>query len=292
MTDFPLYPRSLLFTPGDRPDLIVKAVGLRADVLVVDLEDAVTAAGKEAARSCAVGAVLATAPEGRGSTIFLRINPLGTAWFDSDVAAAVEGGFAGVVYPKLEHADELARVHELSRRGTTDRLRVIAGLESAVGIANCRQLLAEVDAAYFGAEDYVADVGGRRTELGSEVLYARSEVVLAGRLAGIPVIDQAVVQVRDDGRFRADAVRGRALGYRGKICLNPRQVKLAHEVFTPSESELEQARAVLAAGRTGVTVLADQMIDEVHLRAARALLARDPGGRTARAGGAGSEPVR
>jgi citrate lyase subunit beta/citryl-CoA lyase len=276
LTDFPLYPRSLLFTPGDRPDLIAKAAGLGADLMVVDLEDAVAASGKDAARSCAVDAMRGLEPARRRSPILLRINPIGTAWFADDVDAAVEGGFAGVVYPKLEQTSEVECLHDLAGRGNADHLWVIGGLESAFGIAGCRHLVSAVDAVYFGAEDYIAHLGGRRSEAGDEVLYARSEVVLAGRLAGIPTIDQAVVHLRDDARFRADAVRGRALGYRGKICLNPRQVELAREVFTPSKQELANARALLAAGRSGVTVVGGEMIDDVHVRAAEALLARDP----------------
>jgi citrate lyase subunit beta/citryl-CoA lyase len=131
-----------------------------------------------------------------------------------------------------------------------------------------------VAAAYFGSEDFLADLGGRRTAGGLEVLYARSEVVLAGRLAGVPVIDQAVVAVDDDAAFTADAEQGRALGYVGKICVHPRQVALAHAVFTPSEDDVAAARRVIDAAAGGVAVVDGQMIDAVHLRLARQVLDR------------------
>jgi len=152
---------------------------------------------------------------------------------------------------------------------------IVAGLETAGGVARCREVLAAgVSAAYFGAEDYIADVGGRRTAGSQEVLYARSEVVLAARLSAVVPIDQAVVAIRDDQRFIADAETGRALGYQGKICVHPRQVDLAHRVFTPSDAEVVHARAVLAAAAGGVAVVDGTMVDEVHVKMATATLRR------------------
>jgi citrate lyase subunit beta/citryl-CoA lyase len=129
---------------------------------------------------------------------------------------------------------------------------------------------------YFGAEDYIADIGGRRTRAGAEVLYARSRVALAAHLAGLPALDQAVMDLADDEHFLADAAGGRDLGYQGKICIHPRQVALAHQVFTPTPAELSRAREIVAAGQSGVAVVDGQMVDEVHVRMARAVLARAP----------------
>ena len=127
---------------------------------------------------------------------------------------------------------------------------------------------------YFGAEDYIASIGGRRTAEGREVLYARSEVVLAGAVAGVGVLDQAVVAARDEEAYRADARVGRDLGYDGKICIHPSQVALAHEAFTPTDDEVAHARAVIEAGSSGVGVLDGEMVDDVHLRMAQAVLSR------------------
>ena len=274
--------RSMLFLPATRPELVAKAIARRPDLAVLDLEDAVAEQHKDAARDLLAAA---TAQLADSDVIGLvRINAPGSDQFYRDLAAVAESSAAGLVLPKYE---DCAVIDEVRVAIGPQRI-LIVGIESMAGVAGCRALLRhDITAAYFGAEDYIADLGGRRTEAGDEVLYARSEVVLAGRLAGIATIDQAVVHVRDDARFRADAVRGRALGYRGKICLNPRQVELAHEVFTPSEQELADARALLVAGRSGVAVLGDQMIDDVHVRAAEALLARDP--RESGAGATGSD---
>ena len=153
---------------------------------------------------------------------------------------------------------------------------IVVGIETARGVADSRALLGSaVDAAYFGAEDYIADVGGARTDGGAEVLYARSQVLLAARLGGVAAIDQAVMAVRDDERFITDARDGAALGYTGKICVHPRQVELAHEVFTPTEAQVEHAEAVLrVAAAGGVGTVDGQMVDDVHVRMARQVLAR------------------
>ena len=116
-------------------------------------------------------------------------------------------------------------------------------------MADARVLLdhPRVVAAYFGAEDFIADMGGRRTSANAEVQFARSVVVLAGRLAGVPMIDQVVTDFRDDAAFAAEAAAARDLGYQGKLCIHPRQVELAHLAFTPSPLEVERARRLIAA---------------------------------------------
>jgi citrate lyase subunit beta/citryl-CoA lyase len=265
--------RSLLFVPGHRLDLLAKVQRWRPDAVVVDLEDAVAAADKETARD----AVRETELRVSGSTVLVRVNPPGTPWFEEDVAAALRSGAAGIVLPKAEDPDAAARLGDRLAAAMTGVPHLVAGIESALGVARAREVLAApaVTTAYFGAEDYIADVGGRRTAAGLEVLHARSQVVLAGRLAERPVIDQVVVAVDDDAAFTADAEAGRALGYGGKLCIHPRQVALAHAVFTPTEAEVAAARRVVAAATgAGVAVVDGQMVDAVHVRLARQVLDR------------------
>lgn len=265
--------RSMLYVPAHRPEMVAKTVRWRPDLVVVDLEDAVPAAAKETARDLAVRAIgQLDAPA--GTAVLLRVNPVGTPWFDADVAAAARAR-VGVVLPKLERAAQLSLLRDGLAAAGFPEAPVVGGIDTGLGVADSRTLLAGgVAAAYFGAEDFIADVGGLRTAAGLEVLPARAAVLLACHLAGIPAIDQAVVAVRDDDRFRADALAGRQLGYQGKICVHPGQVGLAHEVFTPTVEEVQHARAVLEAGASGVAVLDGEMVDEVHLRQARSTLAR------------------
>ena len=176
--------------------------------------------------------------------------------------------------PKGEDPGEVAALADRLDKAAPD-VGLVVGIESALGVARARDLLTTgVSAAFFGSEDFLADMGGRRSPSGLEVLYARSEVVLAGRLAGVPMIDQAVVAVGDDAAFTADAETGRALGFVGKICVHPRQVALAHAVFTPSEDEVAAARKVLAAEASGVAVVDGLMVDAVHIRMAHQVLER------------------
>lgn len=263
--------RSLLFVPGGRADMIAKVGRPGADGVVLDLEDAVAAADKDTARATVVAA-LGALEVPAGTAVFVRVNPPGSRWFADDLAAIVGTRADGVVLPKLEHADQLAAVQG-------QHLAVVGGLETALGVADARPLLTAGAAmglvgAYFGAEDFIADMGGHRTAGGTEVLYARSRVALAARLAGIAALDQVLTAVHDDAAFLADARQARALGYAGKLCIHPAQVALAHEVFTPGKAEIAHARAVLVASKGGVGVLDGEMVDDVHVRMARAILAR------------------
>lgn len=259
-----------LFVPGHRPELLAKVGRVHPDAVVVDLEDAVAPAEKPAARSSALTALASRRPG--AELVLVRVNAAGTEWFAADVAAvAASGGVDGVVLPKYEATDQLAELRSALPAGAT----VVVGIESGRGVADARPLLAAgPDAVYFGAEDYIADLGGRRTAAGLEVLYARSAVCLAARLAGVPSIDEAVVDVRDHEAFHRSATEGRNLGYRGKICIHPSQVEIARRVFSSTPEEIAHAEAVIAAAARGVAVVDDQMVDAVHVTMARDTLGR------------------
>ena len=272
--------RSLLFAPATRPELVAKLGRAGPDAAVVDLEDAVPAAHKAAARGTAREAARALAADHPDLRVYVRVNAPGSGLLADDVREAVTPGLAGVVVPKAESAEQLAAVRELLGAAHGEGLGIVAGVETARGVADVDDLLdPDLHAVYFGAEDFAADVGARRTAAGHEVLYARSRVVLAARLAGVPALDQAVVAIRDDEAFREDAQRGRELGYRGKLCVHPAQVALAHEAFSPTEAEVDLARRVLsaweetAATGAGALEVDGVMVDEPALRFARATLA-------------------
>ena len=270
ITGRPFAPRSLLFVPGSRPDMVAKVPRWRPDATVVDLEDAVRPGEKDRARR--VGLAAASDLDPAATITLARINSLGSRWFTDDLQAAANSRIQGLVLPKYESADALASM----RAQLPGTFLIVVGLETARGVASSRELLVHgPDAVYFGAEDYIADVGGYRTGDGYEVLHARSEVILAARLAGISAVDQAVVDISHDPAFLADAQAGKSIGYAGKICIHPRQVELAHRVFTPSPEEVNHARRVVeAATAGGVAVVDGHMVDEVHVRMARQILAR------------------
>jgi len=260
--------RSLLFVPANRPDLAAKATRSGPDAVVLDLEDAVPPAGKAEARATA----RAAAAELVGQVpVCVRVNPPATAWFAEDVAA-LPPGLTAVVVPKL---DSVAQLDEVA--AALGGLAVVAGLETVLGVADARTLLRPpITACYFGAEDYVADLGGARTDGNAEVASVRSHVAIAARLAGIPALDMVTLDFGDHDRFVTEAREARALGYAGKLCIHPAQVGLANEAFRPSAEELDWARGVLQAfaDAGGRTIAVDgQMVDEVVASRARAIVA-------------------
>jgi len=262
--------RSVLFVPGTKTELLAKVPRWAPDVVIVDLEDAVAPAEKDVARLAVAEADFTEA----GTTVLVRINPPGTPWHELDIAACLDTAAAAIVLPKGEDPDQVAALRDRLAKSAPD-LGIILGIESALGVSRARELLTTgVTAAFFGSEDFLADMGGRPTPGRHEVLYARSEVVLAGRLAGVPMIDQPVVAIEDDAAFIADAETGRSLGYVGKICIHPRQVALAHSVFTPSEAEVEEARRILEAASAGAGVVDGLFVDAVHVRMAEQVLER------------------
>ena len=260
--------RSVLFVPGNRPDLAEKAPRSKPDAVVLDLEDAVPVAGKEAARL----SVREAADRLRGQVpLWVRVNPPGTAWFEADVEA-MPAGVGTVVVPKLESEDQVAGL-----RDAIGARAVVAGLETVRGVLDARLLLEPpVVGCYFGAEDYIADLGGARTEGNHEVSTPRSLVAMAARLSGVTALDMVTLDFQDEERFLAEAAQARALGYAGKLCIHPAQVPLAHSAFSPTAGEVEWARRLLAAFEEAgnVTIAFEgQMVDEVVAARARSLLA-------------------
>ncbi len=267
--------RSVLFAPGGRPDLVSKLPRAGADTVVIDLEDGVPADSKETVRSTLPDLVGSIA--GIGSRVLVRVNATPSEWFDDDLDAAAQLLINGVVVPKVESPAQVDAV----RARIPDGREILVGLETAMGVHRAVDVLgAGPDAAYFGAEDYITDLGGVRTPGGDEVLYARSHVALAGRLAGVPTVDQVVTAIRDGDVFRRDALAGRAIGYAGKLCLHPDQVPIAHECFSVTEEQLGWACRVLAiaeregAQGRGAFSVDGQMVDEPMIRQARRWVAQ------------------
>ncbi len=268
----------MLFAPAVRPDHLAKLARRGADVVVIDCEDATPPNAKADGRANAkrFGAEIAAA----GTQVMVRINAVSSEWFDDDIAGALSADLAAVVVPKIEQLHDLNRVENALDAAGYGDLGVLVGLETARGVADARQLLAHrrVVAAYFGAEDFIADMGGRRTRRNAEVHYARSAVVLAGRLAGVPTIDQVLTDFRNADAFAKEAAVARNMGYRGKLCIHPGQVALAHAAFASSKGELERARRLIAAyeeaSATGLAAIdfEGQMVDGPLVTQARQLI--------------------
>ena len=273
--------RSPLFTPATSPERARNLPSLGADGGFVDLEDAVAPALKVEARQMArevVDEIVGSAPD---FAVYVRVNPVGSEWFEGDIEAALGVGPTGIVVPKIESVDALREARARLDAHNYTGCSIIAGIESGRAVLDARQIIDSGIAAgiYFGADDFATDVGLKRTEDSVEVLYARSHVALVAAVAGVLALDQVVADYNDDARFERDAAFGRSLGYTGKLCVHPRQVPLANAAFSPSPEEIERARRIAdayqAAAEDGVGAITvdGAMVDEPIARRARAVLA-------------------
>ncbi len=269
--------RSILFVPGTRPDRLAKAMASGADAIVCDLEDAVDPSRKAEARD-AVRAWLGTPPSS-GAARFVRINGPASAWIDDDLAwlRDLSGSIDAVVLPKTESAGDVERVAAIAPSG-----RVIPLLETARGIVRAAAIAgasATIPAILFGAEDLTAELGIPRTLEGAEIHFARSQVVLAAATIGCDAIDAVFVDLTSPDHLRDDAVRARALGFRGKMAIHPDQVAVINEVFSPSADEVARARRLVDADEAarargdGVYRVDDRMVDAPVIARARRVLA-------------------
>lgn len=254
--------RSFLFVPGNRPERFAKACAAGADVVIVDLEDAVPPADKLAARD-ALAAWLSPA-----HPVLVRINSADSAWFRGDLALCGLPGVAGIVLPKAERTQDLA---EIAAAGAQAILPLI---ESAAGIWNGVELARSprVQRLVFGAIDFSFDLG--ISEGYEQLLYFRSQLVLMSRVAGIAApVDGVTVALDDPDLVRADSARARALGFGGKLCIHPKQVALVNAAFAPGADELAWAARVVAAGSTGAAVAVDgKMVDRPVILIAQQML--------------------
>ena len=254
--------RSYLFVPGNRAERFDKALASGADAVIVDLEDAVPADQKDAARGM-VGAWLSAA-----RPVIVRINAADTPWFADDVALCRHEGVAAVMLAKSERVADLAAIG--------NGLALIPLIESAAGFDALRALAAapNVQRLAFGAIDFQLDLNMRASF--DELLFFRSQFVLGSKLANLAApIDSPSTAIDDLAEVEAEAQRARRLGFGAKLCIHPRQVGAVNASFSPSAADVDWAERVIAAAAAsqGAAVALDgTMIDKpVILRAQRIL---------------------
>jgi len=279
--------RSFLFVPGHHAHRIAKAFESGADAVIIDLEDAVPPAEKQAARANAAAAV---ADHG-GPAAFVRVNDAAGPGCLDDLLEVVRPGLAGIVLPK---AESVARLHALDwgiaqledRQGLPiGTVELLPLVESARGVEDAAALAssaARVRRLTYGVADYSLDIGLHPDAQESGLAYLRARLVHACRASGREApIDSVVVEIRELERLRASASRARSMGFGGKLCLHPCQVPAVNELFGPSAAELSHARAIVAAydaararGEAAVTV-EGAFVDAPVAERARRLLQRD-----------------
>ena len=258
--------------PGSNERMLAKARTLGADEVVVDLEDAVPEAEKEAARALAAEAVRA----GLGRTTALRVNPRATPWWEDDLRAAAEARPDVVVLPKVASPDDVAAAAELLPAGTG----IEALIETARGLVEVERIAATghgLEALVFGPADFAASVGVPVLTIGAGSWdYALARIAVAAKANGLQAVDGPHALLDDEAGLVASAERALAHGFDGKWAIHPAQIGPVNAVFTPGEDELERARALLAGGG-GAGRVGNEMVDAVSRRLAEALLARAGG---------------
>lgn len=276
--------RSRLYLPGTEPKYFINAGLHEPDAIILDLEDSVHHAEKDAARILVRNALRAV--DFGTCERMVRINqlPLGL----QDLAEVIPEAPDLVLIPKVEKPEQVVQVaHTIvevkGRHGINRPIWIMPILESALGIENAFPTASaspSVCALTIGLEDYTADLGVAKTTEGRESLYARTRVVNAAKAAGVQAIDSVFSDVADPYGLRRWAENSRALGFEGMGCIHPSQIRVIHEAFAPSETEIEKALRIVAAFEEaqqrglGVVSLGSKMIDPPVVERARKLVAR------------------
>ena len=273
-----------MFVPGNNPGMMQDAFIYGPDSIMLDLEDSVTMAEKDSARLLVYNA-LKTIDYGNTEMV-VRINPLNTPYGKKDIEAVVKAGVDVIRMPKTETAEEGVEVEREIEKvekeiGCLGRTQIMAAIESALGIVNAYAIATaskRMMGIALGAEDYSANLKTQRTPGGAELLLARETIVVAARAAGIAALDTVYSNLNDMDTFRKEVELLKTLGFDGKSIINPRQIEIVNEVFTPSEKAIEKSKVILAAIKeaeqrgSGVIAVNGKMIDRpVVLRAQRTI---------------------
>lgn len=276
--------RSMMFVPGNQPGMLQNAGIYGADTVIFDVEDSVALTEKDAARNLVRNAIESIQYP---CEVAVRINHIETPFGLADLQAILPAKPDLIRLPKAETADDIRQVDQIIAEAEQQQgfapgsIKLMAAIETAKGILNAYDIVtasSRMVAIAIGGEDFVADLRTSRTRDGKELFAARSQLVLAGRAAGIHVVDSVFANVDDEEGFIAETQLIKELGFDGKSVINPRQIKLVHQVFAPSPAEVERARRVIAAyaealaKKSGVIALDGKMIDTpVVVRAQRIL---------------------
>jgi citrate lyase subunit beta / citryl-CoA lyase len=266
-------PRTYLFVPGNRPDRFGKALTSGADAVVLDLEDAVAADAKDAARETVRAWAVDATPADRARVV-VRTNDLGSPHAARDLAAVADAALTAVMLPKTESADDVATV-----RSAAPDVVVLALVESARGLAAVEEIAAApgVVRLVFGTLDYALDLDLELEDASDGLSYAAGRLAVASRCAGIATpVGGVTPQLGDEARLLADLAWSRRHGFGAKLCIHPAQVAAIHAALAPTTQAVERARRVLEAdaGSPGAAQLDGRMIDRPVVLAARRTLAR------------------
>ena len=249
--------RTWMFVPGHRQRMIDKALGLKADAIMLDIEDGVAPNEKDTARKF-IAEALGKERTPNSPTRFVRVNAIGHARMDADVEAVLRPGLDGLVLPKVETAEEVLRVEKILARQEAkvklevSRIKFLIAIESPRGLLNAPEIAscsARVVGLMFGAEDYGRELGLPTSREGEarEMLYARSALVVAAASAHVQAVDGVWVDLKDTDGLFGFARQSRRLGFTGMSLIHPSQIDPINSVFSPTSEEIDYAERVISA---------------------------------------------
>jgi citrate lyase subunit beta / citryl-CoA lyase len=284
--------RTALFAPGNKERVMTKALDSGADAVILDLEDSVPNAAKAEARSLASQAIAAAAARAGRPAVYVRVNGTASRALDDDLRAVVQPGLDGIFLPKAESADEVQQAAETIERCETARgmtahtVEIILMIESALGVYRCYDMLRaspRVATACIGGArdgDLQTDLGCSWSIEGTELMYARSKVLLDTRAAGkLYPLDGVYSDLEDDAGLRQDSRLSARLGYVGRTVIHPKQITPVREAYAVPEADVTYYREVVAefeaaekAGHAAI-VVAGKLVDYAMYARARRVLA-------------------
>lgn len=246
--------RSMLFLPGNNPNMLINGNCLGSDAIIFDLEDAVSPAEKDAARILVRNTMKYM--DLSGCELIVRVNSVDTEFFKADIDAILPQKPDLILLPKTSCREDVlfadAYMSEVEAKLGLEKNTVglMPLIETAMGVENSFSIASStkrVKALFLGAEDLTADLQCKRTKEGREIEYARTRLVVAARAAGVDVYDTPFTDVNDDEGIVVDAELAKALGFTGKASISPRHVEVINSVFSPTEAEIDYAYEVMDA---------------------------------------------
>lgn len=277
--------RTMMYVPGSNPGMLAEAHIYGADSLMFDLEDSISLLEKDSARLLVYNAVKNI--DYGDTEIVVRINGLDSPYGRDDIKAMVHAGVDVIRLPKTETAKDILDVEKIIEETEKEigrpigSTKMMAAIESPLGVLNAEEIAKaspRIMGIAIGAEDFVTNMKTKRSPEGIELLYARSQILIAARAAGIYALDTVYSDVNNEEGFRREVELIKQLGFDGKSIINPRQIAPVHEIYAPTEKEIEHSRKVIKAIEEaeekglGVISLNGKMIDKPIVERAERIL--------------------
>jgi citrate lyase subunit beta/citryl-CoA lyase len=272
--------RSVLYMPGSNARAQEKAKTLACDGIIFDLEDATAPDAKAAARETVCASVQTGGYGAR--ELIVRVNGLDTPWGRDDVAAAAKAGPDAILLPKVEHAEQVKELEALMlQHGAPAKTSIECMMETPLGILNAKEIAGasrRIACLVLGTSDLTKDLHARHTRERLPMLTSLGLCLLAARAYGLAILDGVYLDLNDVAGFKASCVQGLELGFDGKTLIHPSQIDPCNEVFSPSPTEIEQARKIIAAHEQaekegkGVVLVDGKLVENLHVENAKRLV--------------------